>query len=67
MNVFARGDAILICSGVNMNVLSRGGVKFVLLVSKSMNVFARGGGYFDLFWCKKERVVQREWQVRFVS
>ena len=41
MHVFARGDAILICSGVNMNVLSRGGGRFVLLVIKTMHVFAR--------------------------
>ena len=34
MHVFARGDAILICFGVNMNVLSRGGGKFVLLANK---------------------------------
>ena len=24
-----------------------------------MHVFARGGGNFELFWCKKESVVQR--------
>ena len=44
------GVAILICSGVNMNVLSRGGGKFVLLVKKTMHVFARVGGNFELFW-----------------
>ena len=32
-----------------------------------MHVFARGGGNLDLFWCKYERVVQRGWQVCFVS
>ena len=46
MHVFARGVAILNCSGVNMNVLSRGGGKFVLLVNKNMHVFAREGGNF---------------------
>ena len=35
------GVDILICSGGNMNVLSRRGVKFVLLVNKTMHVLAR--------------------------
>ena len=56
-----------ICSGVNMNVLSRKGGKFVLLVHKSMHVFAREGGNFDLFWRKYECVVQKGWQACFVS
>jgi hypothetical protein len=44
-----------ICSGVNMNVLSRKGGKLVLLVSQTMHVFARGGGNCELLgtWCPK--------------
>ena len=56
--------AILICSGVNINMLSRGGGKFVLLVNRTTHVFARGAGNFELFWWKKEGVVQRG--VKFV-
>ena len=51
--------AISICSGVNMNALSRRGGEFVLLLNKTMHAFAREGGNFELFWWKKERVVQR--------
>ena len=54
----------LICSGVNINMLSRGGGKFVLLVNRTTHVFARGAGNFELFWWKKEGVVQRG--VKFV-
>ena len=30
-----------------------------MLITKTTHVFAKGGGNFELFWWKKERVVQR--------
>ena len=48
------------------HVVHRGG-KFVLLVNQNTHVFARGGGNFELSSCKHECMVQRAWQVCFVS
>ena len=42
------GVAILICSRVNMNVLSIGGGKCVVLVNTATHAFAGGGGKFDV-------------------
>ena len=42
------GVVILKCYSTNMNVLSRGGGKFVVLVKKTTRVFAREGGNFEL-------------------
>ena len=38
---------------------SRGGRKYVLLVTKTTHVFARRSGNFELFRLKKKRFVQR--------
>ena len=60
--------AILTCSGGKRNVLPRRvSSLFCWLYNTIMHVFAREGGNAELFWWKYERVVQREWQVCFVS
>ena len=67
MHVFARGGGnIELLWWTKKRVFQRGG-KFVLLVNKDMHVFARGGGNFELSSCKHECMVQRAWQVCFVS
>ena len=48
------------CCSQNVNVLSRGGGKFVLLVDNTMHVFARGGGNFEVLWWKYELVSESE-------
>ena len=50
-NVLFTGDkkfVLLFHWRLKMNVLSRGGGKFVLLVKKTTYVFARGGANFEL-------------------